>query len=144
MVVLAARHLTTTAAFSASAGTTFRAMAELRPTPPGKSKYPSWDEVQGWVGWRVDDINGSMIGRVAEIIRDEGGAPAWLVVGEFRLGEGRRFVIPVGDAVGGSGRVWSPHPREQIRESARLGGPFLAPQAYRRLRAHYGRARRVA
>ena len=97
-----------------------------------------------WVGWRVDDINGSMVGMVEKLCRDETGAPAWLVVSEFQVGEGRRFAIPVADAVGGGGRVWSPHPREQIRRSGRLAGPVISPQADRALRAHYRPARRVA
>jgi hypothetical protein len=105
---------------------------------------PSLIECEEWLGWRVDDINGSMMGRMEKVLLDENGDPVWIVVSEFRLGEGRRFVIPVADAVGGGGRVWSPHPRQQIRMSARIAGPLISPQAARRLRAHYASERRAA
>lgn len=122
-------------------------MPEPRPIPPRSprsSRAPAAAELERWLGWRVDDINGSMIGRVERIVDDGTGEPTWIVVSEFRLGEGRRFVIPAIDAVGGGGRVWSPHPRERIRASARTSGPRISPQADRRLRAHYGGAREAA
>ncbi len=85
-----------------------------------------------------------MIGQLEKVTCDETGAPAWLVVSEFRLGEGRRFVIPIADAVGCEGRIWSPHPREQIRASATLAGPVFSAEADRELRSLYRGARRVA
>lgn len=130
--------------FPPERGLAFGAMAELRSTSLRSSRLPSANELQEWIGWRVDDINGSMIGRVEKVVRDEAGFPAWIVVSEFRLGEGRRFVISVADAVGGGGRVWSPHPREHIRASARIAGSGLTPQASRRLRAHYAHGPRHA
>jgi hypothetical protein len=119
-------------------------VAELEPTRLRPSRLPSLAECEEWVGWRVDDINGSMMGQVEKLCLDETGSPAWIVVSEFRLGEGRRFVIPVADAVGCGGRVWSPHPRQQIRMSARIAGPLISPQADRRLRSHYASERRAA
>lgn len=106
---------------------------------------PSLAEVETWVGWRIDDLNGSMLGHVERVIDDDFGEPAWLVIGEFRLGDGRRFLVPAYDAVGGAGRVWSPHERAQVRESARLvGSGAFTPQAERRLRAHYATSQRRA
>lgn len=103
----------------------------------GAPRAPTMAEVETWVGWRVDDVNGSMIGRVEWIRQDPNGRPLWLIVSEFRFGEGRRFVIPAGDAVGGSGRVWSPHPRERIRATVAMVGTRFTPQADRRLLSHY-------
>ena len=97
----------------------------------------TFEELEGWVGWRATDVNGALIGHVERGLRDESGAPAWLVVSEFRLGDGRRFIVPVGDAVGGGGHVWSPYPREHIQRTARIAGPRVTIQAHRRLRAHY-------
>lgn len=90
------------------------------------------------MGWRIDDLNGSMLGQVESVIGDGFGCAAWIVIAEFCLGDGRRFLVPAYDAVGGAGRVWSPHERAQVRDSARLvGGVAFTPQADRRLRSHY-------
>ncbi len=107
-------------------------------------RAPTFEQLERWIGWRVTDVNGSAIGHVESILRDEGGQPSWLIVSEFRFGDGRRFVIPVRDAVGGGGHVWSPHPREHIRLTARITGPRVTRQAYRRLRAHYEAPSRAA
>jgi hypothetical protein len=117
---------------------------ESRATSPvtfGGPRCPDLAEVETWIGWRVDDVHGSTMGRVESIRLDAEGRPMWLVVGEFRFGEGRRFVIPAGDAVGDSGRVWSPHLRERIRATATMVGERFTPEADRRLLSHYvGRA----
>lgn len=113
---------------------------EARTTSPavlGGPRCPDLAEVETWIGWRVDDVHGSMIGRVETVRLDAHGRPLWLIVSEFRFGEGRRFVIPAGDAVGGSGRVWSPHRRERIRATASMVGARFTPQADRRLLSHY-------
>jgi hypothetical protein len=106
-------------------------------------RAPSPDELESWIGWRVDDLNGSMLGHVESVIGDGEGGVAWLVVAEFRLGDGRRFLVPAYDAVGGSGRVWSPHRRERVWASARLSaeGAFTS-EADHRLRSHYATAPR--
>ena len=119
-------------------------MPNLRELPLRPSRLPSAEEAAGWIGWRVDDINGTMIGEVERVCFDEHGAPAWLVVTEFHLEEGRRFVIPTSDAVGCGGRVWCPHPRDRIRTSAAIAPGVDSPQAHPELRAHYASAPRVA
>lgn len=108
-------------------------------SPPvlGSPRCPALAEVETWIGRRVDDVNGSMIGLVESLRQDPHGRPLWLIVSEFHFGEGRRFVIPAGDAVGGSGRVWSPHPRERIRATAAMVGAQFTPQADRSLLSHY-------
>lgn len=79
-----------------------------------------------------------MLGHVESVIGDGDGCAAWIVIGEFRLGDRRRFLVPAYDAVGGEGRVWSPHERAQVRHSARLlGEAAFNSGADQRLRAHY-------
>ena len=106
-------------------------------------------EMREWIGWRVDDVNGSGIGRLQEVHADDYGQPAWIVINEFRFGEGRRFTAPAREATGQSGRIWLPLDREFVRASAGLGLVSRSAQAERRLRAHYGldsdaRSRRLA
>ena len=56
--------------------------AELR----GGSK-PSLNEALGWIGSRVDDINGVAIGRLEDVWIDPAtGEPRWLLVKEGRFG----------------------------------------------------------
>ena len=96
-------------------------------------------EVEVWIGWRVDDVHGCMMGHVDSIHQDPYGRPLWLIISEFRLGEGRRFVIPARDAVGCSGRVWSPHPRERIKATDGMVGTQFTPQADQALGQHYAK-----
>jgi len=103
----------------------------------GAPRGPALAEVETWIGRRVDDVNGSLIGRVEGIRQDPDGRPLWLFVREFDFGEGRQFIIPAGDAVGGSGRVWSPHPRERIRATAGIVDARFGPESDRRLASHY-------
>ena len=103
----------------------------------GAPRAPALAEVETWIGWRVDDVHGSVIGRVESIRQDPHGRPLWLIVCRFHFGEGRRFAIPAGDAVGCSGRVWSPHRRERIRATAALVVAGFTPQTDRRLLSHF-------
>jgi hypothetical protein len=119
------------------------AMEAREPTELRGGRAPSPDELESWIGWRVDDLNGSMLGHVESVIGDGEGGVAWLVIAEFRLGDESRYLVPAYDAVGGAGRVWSPHPREQVWSSARLSsGAGFTPQADRSLRAHYAAPQR--
>jgi hypothetical protein len=125
-------------------------MDDLRattPPPAGGPKVPAMVEVETWIGWRVDDVHGCMMGHVESIRQDPYRRPQWLIVSEFRLGEGRRFVIPARDAVGCSGRVWSPHPRERIKATAGMAQAHFSPQTDQALGQHYttnGGTRRAA
>lgn len=113
-------------------------MEAREPTELRGGRAPSPDEVVSWIGWRVDDLNGSMLGHVESVIGDGEGGVAWLVVAEFRLGDDRRYLIPAYDAVGGDGRVWSPHERRRVWGSASLiGSEAFTPFADQNLRAHY-------
>lgn len=81
---------------------------------------------------------GAEIGRIEEVVGDSQRRRAeWLVVNEYRFGEGRRFVIPAGQASAADGRVWVPYGREHVRASARIAGARFTPKADRPLREHY-------
>ncbi len=118
-------------------------MADLRIAPSRQSRLPTLEEAEGWVGWRVDDINGSAVGEVECICRDAAGCPAWLVVGEDHVDGRHRYAVPAADAVGCVGRVWSPHQRRQIR-TARITGERVDPWDQDRLLAHYAQGRPAA
>jgi PRC-barrel domain len=99
-----------------------------------------------WVGWRLDEIEGSSVGKIEGVYVDaRTGEAAWLFakIGRF----GRRSLVPVRDAVGGVGRVWVPYAREVIRGAPRIE-PGQTLDIYREaeLSAHYevDRARRLA
>jgi hypothetical protein len=65
-----------------------------KPTELRGGRAPGSEELESWIGWRVDDSKGSMLGHVESVIGDGEGGVAWLVVAEFRLGDGRRFIVP--------------------------------------------------
>lgn len=99
---------------------------------------PTREEVEGWVGWRLDEISGAGMGRIAgAYVSEEGGRPEWILlrVGRF----GHHTVVPARQAVAGVGRVWVPWSRATIRGAPRveLGGP-LSAEDERRLCGHYG------
>ena len=79
-------------------------------------------EVRSWIGWVVDDVHGSRIGRLEDVLPDDKGLVAdWLIVNEFRFGRRRRFSIPAVDAVGSRGRIWVPFQRDVVRNSGDIG-----------------------
>jgi hypothetical protein len=80
---------------------------------------PSLDEIRAWIGWRLDEIGGSAVGRIEGAYVDEAsGKPHWLHV---RMGRfGHHTLVPSGDAVAGVGRVWVPYDRDTIRRAAKI------------------------
>jgi hypothetical protein len=107
---------------------------------------PAIDQIEGWVGWRLDDIGGGGVGKVEGAYVDgESGEPEWLLVRVGRFG--RRTLVPARTAVGGVGRVWCPYPRETLRGAPRveLGDP-LDLEREAELAEHFGtdRAKRLA
>lgn len=118
-------------------------MADLRIAPRRPTRLPSIEEAEGWVGWRVDDINGSAVGEVECLCRDASGGPAWLVVGEEHVDGRHRYAVPATDAVGCVGRVWSPHTRREIRR-ARIPGERVDLWDEGRLIEHYAQERGAA
>jgi hypothetical protein len=97
-------------------------MAEVtEPIPEGGP--PSKDEASSWVGWELDEVGGSPVGRIHAIYVDsESGAPAWLIAGLVQgglLGRRRRVLVavPLRDCAGAGGRVWSAHAQEPLHEA---------------------------
>jgi hypothetical protein len=86
-------------------------MAEQKPTGMGP---PPLSEALGWIGFRVDDMTGSRLGRVEGIVVDaRGDAPVWTIV---KLGRfGKVTAVPYGDCAGGPGRVWVAQGRKAVR-----------------------------
>jgi hypothetical protein len=86
-------------------------MAE--PTATG-SAPPPLKEALGWVGFRVDDMNGSRVARVTGIYVDTAdGEPVWVIV---KLGRfGKVTAVPYQESADGPGRIWVAHGRKVIR-----------------------------
>lgn len=73
-------------------------------------------ELRGWVGFKIDDVDGSASGRVEGAFVDaEDGLPRWLAIRVGRFG--RRSALPIGLVAGGVKRVWIPYARELIRSA---------------------------
>lgn len=73
-------------------------------------------EVEGWLDYGVDDIDGTGVGKVSGYFVDrESGKPAWLLakLGRFS-GE---VAIPFHDCAAVAGKVWVPYHRDIIREA---------------------------
>jgi hypothetical protein len=85
------------------------------------SAPPPLKEALGWLGFRVDDMNGARVARVEAIYVDsEDGEPVWVVV---KLGRfGKVTAIPYGECADGPGRIWVAHGRKVIR-----GAPAVQP-----------------
>jgi hypothetical protein len=101
-------------------------MSEAR---PAGSAPPPLREALGWIGFRVDDMNGSRVARVLDVYVDtQDGEPVWVVakVGRF----GKVTAIPYADCADGPGRLWVAHPRKVIRAAPalRAGKPLLREQ----------------
>jgi sporulation protein YlmC with PRC-barrel domain len=107
--------------------------AELR----GGGK-PSLNEALGWIGFRVDDVYGSAIGRLEDVWIDPAtGEPRWLLVKEGRFG-GRSTLVPFSQATPGDDNVWIPYERSVVREAPQIEpGVPLTQQVEATLRNHY-------
>jgi hypothetical protein len=101
-------------------------MAESKTEPkPAGNAPPPLKEALGWIGFRVDDVNGSRLGRVVGIYVDaENEEPVWVVV---KLGRfGKVTAIPYADCADGPGRLWVAHGRKSVRGAPpiELGQPL--------------------
>ena len=95
-------------------------------------------EIQGWKGFRLDDMGGSTAGKVEGVYVDEdSGGPEWLLA---RMGRfGHHCLIPARDAVAAGGHVWVPYTRDQIRKAPRVeAGQPLQRDQEAALLEHYG------
>jgi hypothetical protein len=78
------------------------------------SDPPPLEEALGWIGFRVDDMNGSRVAHVVSIYVDaEDGEPVWVIakVGRF----GKVTAIPYAECADGPGRIWTAQGRKAIR-----------------------------
>ena len=104
-------------------------MAEDRPTR---------EEVEGWIGARLDEISGASMGKIeGAFVSEENGRPEWILIRVGRFGH--HTVVPARQAVAGVGHVWVPWNRASIRSAPRveLGGSLNADEE-RQLCEHYG------
>jgi hypothetical protein len=95
-------------------------------------------EAQGWVGFKLDDLGGSTVGKIEAVYLDSrSGDPEWLLA---RMGRfGHHCLVPARDAVGAAGHVWVPYSRDQIRKAPRMeAGQPLEREAEETLLEHYG------
>lgn len=113
-------------------------MAESKTEPkPAGSAPPPLKEALGWIGFRVDDMNGSRVARVEGIYVDaEDEEPVWVVV---KLGRfGKITAIPYADCADGPGRVWVAHGRKTVRGAPPIEpGPPMTRQLELDLYDHY-------
>lgn len=99
---------------------------------------PDAEEASSWVGSRVDELEGTAVGRIESLLVDaEDGSPTWFVIRRGR--RGRRSAIPVEFVAPGVGHVWTPFSRETILDApevTRDGG--LGRELERELAVHFG------
>jgi hypothetical protein len=111
---------------------------------------PSLVEARGWIGFELDEMDGTRVGRVHAVFSDaDGRGPAWLIASLERRGVLRRrtvaqVAVPIRDCAGAAGRVWTAHRREELR-----GAPTVDPRRpllrehELTICAHYGIGERV-
>ncbi|MGI8460445.1 MAG: PRC-barrel domain-containing protein [Solirubrobacterales bacterium] len=101
------------------------------------SSAPGAAEARTWIGSRVEDVYGAGVGRVEDVIVDDGGVPAWLIVREGRFNT-HHVALPFEGAVGTAGHVWVPHSKDAIKGAPRVGeNRAIEGSLEARLREHY-------
>ena len=97
------------------------------------------DEALSWIGSRVDDVYGARVGVVEDIYVDHASdAPCWLLTKMGRFSE-VYALVPVQDAVAGTGHVWVPFEKDLIRRAPQFAvGMPVTQEAEAGLCAHYG------
>lgn len=103
-----------------------------------KPKLPKLEEVEHWIGLRVDGIGNRTLGRVAGLHVDvEDGEPRWVVI---RLGPiAGCTAIPYEHVAEGAGRLWAAYERDWVREAPRFRpSEALSADNERELGAHWG------
>ena len=96
-------------------------------------------EALSWIGFRVDDVYGARAGTVMDVYVDQDSdAPCWLLTKMGRFSE-IYSLIPVQDAVAGTGHVWVPYEKDLIRRAPAVSAGMPVSQATElALCAHYG------
>jgi hypothetical protein len=102
------------------------------------SVQPSLDDVNQWVGYRVDEISGQGVAKVEGLLVDqETGEPAWLLAKLGRFGK----VVPISirECAAAAGKVWVPYDREVIRDAPAIDPTLpLNREQERQVLDHYG------
>jgi hypothetical protein len=65
-------------------------------------------EALSWLGMRIDDAYGALVGAVNDVYLEADGSPRWIFTAR------RNVLIPAHEALAGAGRVWVPYSRELI------------------------------
>jgi hypothetical protein len=102
------------------------------------AERPSREDVEGWIGSRLDEIGGARVGKVEGAYVDkQSGAAEWILI---RIGRfGHHCAVPAREAVGGVGHVWVPWDRNSVRRSPRVvPDGELTPDEELVLCEHYG------
>jgi hypothetical protein len=105
---------------------------------PAAAERPSREDVEAWIGSRLDEIGGAGVGKVEGAYVDkQSGAPEWILI---RIGRfGHHCAVPAREAVGGVGHVWVPWDRNSVRRSPRVvPDGKLTPEEELVLCEHYG------
>ena len=97
------------------------------------------NEALTWLGYRVDDVYGARVGIVEDVYVDqETDTPCWFLTKMGRFSE-VYALIPVQDAVAGTGHVWVPYEKDLVRRAPQVrAGMPVTQQAEASLCAHYG------
>lgn len=83
----------------------------------GLEAQAALEEARGWIGAKLDVIDGDGIARVDGLLVDaRDGSPTWAVIRLGRLR--RRCAIPAEFVAAGVGHVWIPYSREIVRRGA--------------------------
>lgn len=92
------------------------AAERLDPAAAAKLPPPGLDEVRGWKGFSVEDVDGAGVARVSGCYVDaRSGTPAWLIV---KLGPfGGEVSVPMHDCATVAGKVWIPYDRDVLRDA---------------------------
>ena len=97
------------------------------------------NEALAWTGFRVDDVYGARVGTVQDIYVDhETDAPCWMLVRMGRFSDAHAL-LPIRDAVAGTGHVWIPYEKDLIRRAPQItAGMPISQELERALCVHYG------
>ena len=96
-------------------------------------------EALAWTGFRVDDVYGARVGSVEDVYVDhDTDAPCWILVKMGRFSDAYAL-LPMRDAVAGTGHVWVPYEKDLIRRAPQVAaGMPLSQERERALCVHYG------
>ena len=97
------------------------------------------NEALAWTGFRVDDVYGARVGTVQDIYVDHStDAPCWILVKMGRFSDAHAL-LPIRDAVAGTGHVWIPYEKDLIRRAPQVtAGMPISQELERALCVHYG------